>query len=152
MISELITNKLQIKISKNTKKKPQTFFSPSHQIYKYLNIRILQNPYIYHESATIPTNYNAQHLYLPSAGPAIQRKPIQRIPTYVDNNIKKLKQSQQITNNMYATPLVDVVIPQQSYQLNSDVYNNEVSFIKKKFTSNRVRMCLSWLFIFMCRS
>ncbi|XP_031640677.1 uncharacterized protein LOC116352314 [Contarinia nasturtii] len=87
----------------------------------YRPINKPMNPYIYHESATIPTNYNAQHLYLPSAGAAIQRKP-----TYVDDKIKnKLKQSQPITKNTYVTPLVDVVVPQQSYQLNSDVYNNE---------------------------
>lgn len=88
-----------------------------------------QNPYLYQETATIPTNHNAQqHLYLPTAGGS--RKPsTQRIPSYsLDDKIKKLKQPQKITKNVFVTPLVDVVIPQQSYQLNTDVYNDEVSF------------------------
>lgn len=118
---------------------------------------LLQNPYLYQEaaaavatataSATIPSsaNHNAQHLYLPTAGPVTLKQPPssssslsshrlqqqqQQLlhPTYVDDKITKNKQPQKITKNVYVTPLsVDVVIPQHSYQLNSDVHNNEVS-------------------------
>lgn len=98
---------------------------------------------MYHETATIPTNQNnvpQQHLYLPSAGGGVGgpiiRKPSTspRLSTYnIDDKLKKFKpQTQKITKNVYVTPLVDVVIPQHSYQLNSDVYNNEVSLKKKK--------------------
>lgn len=102
----------------------------------------LQNPYLYQEAATIPTNQNVQHLYLPGGaggpGPVIRKPaPSQRQPTYVDDesdaNSKhqhhhhQQQQPQKITKNVYVTPLIDVVIPQHSYQLNSDVHNNEVS-------------------------
>lgn len=86
----------------------------------------MQNPYLYQqETATIPTNPSPQHLYLPPVGPVIQKPSTPRQPAYVDEKInKKFKQPQK---NVYVTPFVDVVIPQHSYQLNNDVYNNEVS-------------------------
>lgn len=86
---------------------------------------MFQNPYLYPETATIPTNHNPQHLYLPAVG-EMMRKPTPRLPAYLDEKIKKVKQPQKL-KNVYVNPLVDVVIPQQSYQLNSDVFNNEVS-------------------------
>lgn len=97
---------------------------------------ILQNPYLYQEAVTTPTNQNIQqHLYLPSAGAS--RKPTtHHIPSYIDDKIKKIKQPQKLTKNVFITPLVDVVIPQQSYQLNSDVYSNEVSFVANKKPTN----------------
>ncbi|XP_055313241.1 uncharacterized protein LOC129574799 isoform X2 [Sitodiplosis mosellana] len=102
----------------------------------YAPVNKPMNPYLYHESATLPTNRNnaPQHLYLPSADGPVIRKPSSslssspsRIPTYnVDDKLKKLtKIPQKITKNVFVTPLVDVVIPQQSYQLNGEVYNNE---------------------------
>lgn len=87
----------------------------------------MKNPYRYQqETATIP---GPQHLYLPPAPVSAIRKPSSPgQPAYVDDKInKKFKQPQKITKNVFVTPLVDVVIPQHSYQLNSDVYNNEVS-------------------------
>lgn len=119
----------------------------------------MQNPYLYQETATIPTNHNQQHLYLAAAGPVI-RKPSQRLPTYTDDKITKTKQPQKITKNVYATPF-DIVIPQHSYQLNSDVYNNEVSlsllieshgFFKRcalKLQQLHVTACIS-VFAFCC--
>lgn len=104
-------------------------------LHVYLFIFILQNPYLYQEAATTPTNQNIQqHLYLPSAGGS--RKATHRIPSYIDDKIKKIKQPQKLTKNVFVTPLVDVVVPQQTYQLNSDVYSNEVSFVANKKPTN----------------
>lgn len=49
----------------------------------------------------------------------------QQFDTVYENQIAKIKQSQKTTKNVHVTPF-SVIIPEQSYPINSDVNYNEV--------------------------
>lgn len=55
-----------------------------------------------------------------------QQQQQQQFDSVYGNKITKIKQSQKITKNVHVTPLVGVIVPDHTYQLNSDINNNEV--------------------------
>lgn len=58
--------------------------------------------------------------------PSSQRQQ-QQFDSVHENRNAKIKQSQKIAKNVHVTPIVGVIIPEHSYQLNSNIDNNEVS-------------------------
>ena len=63
--------------------------------------------------------------------PPSQHQQQQLDPVY-ENKIANFKQPQKITKNLHVTQIVGVIVPKQTYQLNSDKYNNNNNEVRKQ--------------------
>lgn len=94
----------------------------------------LQSLYRHQQAPTIApphTNQNMHNLYAIRQQQQQQQHhqhqhQQQQIDAAYENTIPKIKQSQKITKNVHVAPLVSLIIPEHSYQLNSDISKNEV--------------------------
>lgn len=116
----------------------------------------LQNLFRHQEAPTMVSpiaNHNVPNLYaipqnmkpIPSflaQIPLPQRQSQQQnLDAVYGNEFIRMKQSQKITENVHAVPLVRLILPEPSYKLNGEINSNEASE-KRHIYMRNIKMCV----------